>query len=144
VTLPASGNPRYEFGDEPILLDYEIGQTQVRPGDVLNVELYWQPESAVDSDYHVFVHLSNDADQILVQTDGPPRGGDYPTALWQSGEVVRDEYQLYVPPSTPEGIYHLWAGMYDVADGIRLVIRSDTGEEQPDNRAHLGTVRIGD
>ena len=85
----------------------------------------------MSTDYTVFLHLRDDAGQLVAQADGPPLAGWYPTSWWAPGEWVVDDHSFALPPTLSPGNYHLVAGLYDPLSGQRL------GEEQP-----LGTVEI--
>ena len=101
-----------ELGDGISLISY-----QVKPlGDSLHVTLYWQATQTPVQNYSVFVHLS-DKDAIstpgdmIAQADSQnPVYGWYPTTKWGAGEIVREDYELTVPPGkTPKLIS---VGMY--------------------------------
>jgi hypothetical protein len=90
---------------------------QVKPmGHSLRVTLYWQAARTPSQNYSVFVHLS-DQDAIsapgdmIAQADSQnPVYGWYPTTKWSAGEIVREDYELAVPPGkTPRLIS---VGMY--------------------------------
>ena len=49
---------------------------------------------------------------IVAQSDAPPRGGAYPTSWWMKGEVVSETVNLSLT-GVPEGVYWLAAGLYD-------------------------------
>jgi len=110
-----------ELGDGISLLARQVSQT----GSVLRVTLYWQAARTPSQNYSVFVHLS-DKEQIsapgdiITQADSQnPVYGWYPTTKWDAGEIVREDYQLTVPPGkTPRLIS---VGMYtrDAAGAFR-------------------------
>ncbi len=62
--------------------------------------------------------------------------GDYPTSVWDVGEVIEDEYILTVREDTPAGPHWLEVGMYELATEQRLPILGDDGEIK-DNRILL-------
>jgi hypothetical protein len=89
--------------------------------DELWVTVYWEALDAPESDYRVAVHLLSEvppegAHHILAQADSVhPVSGRYPVTLWETGEVVRDDYGLPVPPGThPAGVR---IGMYQIVEG---------------------------
>ncbi|HLY26988.1 MAG TPA: hypothetical protein VKQ72_11660, partial [Aggregatilineales bacterium] len=45
----------------------------------------------------------------------------YHTRLWQTGEIIFDEWRIIVP-KLPPGTYEIRAGMYDASSGKRLPI----------------------
>ena len=133
--------------EEAIRLDVDLGpirllgamanQTEVQPGDVLALTLYWQalrPDSGqgvkLDSrqgegtlavDYTVFVHLLGQYDRVLAQRDAAPGLGGRPTSQWEPGEVVADPYLLALPEAAYAPEEAVWeVGLYDARTGRRL------------------------
>ena len=60
------------------LLGYRIADKSVRPGDELDVTLYWRAPQPLDMDYKVFVHVVREG-QVVAQHDAEPGLGGYPT-----------------------------------------------------------------
>ncbi len=107
------------------LLGYDLDRQSVRPGEALRVTLYWQANRNPAADYTVFVQLLGPegaaADQrLLAQLDRQPYAGLYPTSRWRVGQILKETYELKIPPSTADGQYELIAGMYSLPDGRRL------------------------
>jgi hypothetical protein len=103
----------------------------------MNLTLYWRATDMPSQDYTVFVHLLDESGVLRGQGDGPPVGGDYPTSLWEPGEVVADEHHLDVDADAPPGSYRLAVGLYRPADGTRLAVWDAASIPQPDNRVIL-------
>lgn len=102
---------------------------EVKPGARLPLTLYWQAEGRLDQDYTVFVHLVDGQGKLWAQQDGQPRGGRYPTSIWESGELVSDPYGLELPPGLPTGPYWLEVGMYRHDSGERLKRLDGSGDK---------------
>ncbi len=101
------------IGDFARLYGYRlIKQSPIRRGDAFRVELYWQAEQRAPTDYTVFVQLLDARGNLIAQRDSAPRGGTYPTSIWDAGEVIADSYTLTVPPDADAGAYQLIVGMY--------------------------------
>ena len=66
------------FGDQVDLIGYDTGAS--------NLTLYWSARAPMAANYTVFVHVLDDQGKIIAQADAQPRGGDYPTSLWETGE----------------------------------------------------------
>jgi hypothetical protein len=95
------------------LLGYDIEGDS----DMLEVTLHWTALQSMSEDFTTFVHLLDAEGRLLAQADGPP---DYPTAVWDVGEVVLDLKRLALPPGLPDGPLQLMAGAYRWRDGERL------------------------
>jgi hypothetical protein len=57
---------------------------------------------------------------LVAQKDNWPRGGRYPTSVWDQGEVVDDHHTLVLPANLPDGDYQVIIGLYSVDSGVRL------------------------
>ena len=126
----------YRFGDGIALVGYDLEED----GQELRLILHWASLAPVDQDYTVFVHLVG-PDGALAQADGPPAGGDYPTSLWEYGEIVFDERSIPTQ-GLPAGTYHLRLGMYLLETGVRLPALDASGERLPDDVVDLVEVEL--
>jgi hypothetical protein len=89
-----------ELGDGIRLVAHPIKLTN----GALRVTLYWQAAQTPSQNYSVFLHLSDKdhisaAEDIIAQADSQnPVYGWYPTTKWGADEIVREDYELVVPP----------------------------------------------
>ena len=118
---------RANLGDKVEFLGYDLRQTELRPGEVLPLTLYWRDLQEMDVSYTVFTHLVGEDGRIWGQQDNPPQGGRCPTTLWVEGEVVTDEYRIPLKPEAPPGEYTLEIGLYDARTGKRLPVLDEEG-----------------
>jgi len=92
------------FEDEINLLGYHLDKSVLRPGDILDLRLYWLAERTPTADHKIFVHLSKlDDSGTVAQIDEPPLLGQGFTSRWDPGEIVIDEHQLPIDGSIPLG-----------------------------------------
>jgi len=122
------------FGGKARLLGYEASDEEIRPGESVEVTLYWQSLAEMDKDYTVFVHLLDENDLVIAQRDTYPGLGTYPTRLWRVGDAFTDRYVLNLPatvfaPCT--GRFEV--GLYDFSSGERLPARGPDGQPLGDN-----------
>ena len=112
----------------------------------LLISLYWRCVSPPDVDYTVFVHLQDRDGNQVAQHDGQPQGGAYPTSIWDTGEVVRDEHLLPLPSGPLPGDYWLQVGLYRLESGQRLPVEeSGNGVMICDPGCiELGPIKLGD
>jgi len=115
-------------GDGMELLGYDMGASEVRPGQDLAVTLYWRARSPMGEDYSVFVHLLTENELIVGQRDVYPGRGTFPTTQWRPGDAIADTYVIPVSPTafSPSQAV-LEVGMYNQATGARLPIRDASG-----------------
>jgi hypothetical protein len=131
------------LGDGVLFLGYDMGSDDVKPGDTLELILYWQALQELQVSYTVFAHLLDVKNQIWGQIDSIPGRGDAPTTGWIPGETITDEYQLVVDPEAPPGEYIIEIGMYDANTGERLPAYGGA-EESVGDRILLGHIRLVD
>ena len=104
--------------------DAKIGaRIEAAAGDALTFSLFWGALAHMEIDYTVFVHVVGADGEMLVQSDRQPLGGFYPTSFWQTGRTVVDAVSLELPAGAAPGSYTIYAGMYDLVTGERLVVR---------------------
>src|SRR5579859_6269461 len=94
------------------------------PGHPTSLTLAWKSLAATDQDYTVFVHVLDANGQVAAQTDSQPRGGAFPTSLWQPGEFVSDDYHFDLAP----GRYTIELGLYLPETGQRLSLPAGAGD----------------
>lgn len=123
------------------LLGYDAPQS-VLPGDLMTVTFYWMAREPDGRDYTVFVHLLDEAGQLVAQSDGQPRAGTYPTSIWSAGERIVDEHVLVLPPDLPPGDYSIRVGLYDAASGARLPAQDPAGNGYNEDAVNVTVVRV--
>ncbi len=96
----------------------------VRPGQDLDLTLYWQGGKAPRPAWSVTVQVlplppegqgEEPVGPPVAQADGPPAGGSRPAPGWRPDELVADAHRLGLPPELPPGRYLLIAAVYDPA-----------------------------
>ena len=103
--------------DEGIsFLGYDLEEDEER----LRIALHWQAGGTPSKSYTVFAHLINGDGEQIANADGVPVSGDYPTTLWQGGEIIIDQHLMSLPPDLPPGVYGMNIGLYDPADFSRV------------------------
>ena len=129
------------LGEGVLFLGYDLSSNEVKPGEILQLTLYWQALEEMETSYTVFTHLLDAENQIWGQMDGIPGKGESPTTSWIEGEVISDGYQILVDPEAPVDEYTIEIGMYDAKTGSRLSVL-DTQGQPGDDRILLQTVRV--
>ena len=110
------------FGNSIRLLGYDRPIVSTANREIL-VRLYWQPLAPIRESYTVFLHLVNESNVIIAQTDTIPGGGNAPTTGWIAGEVIADELRVALPANLTAGSYRLVLGMYESKSGTRLSVQ---------------------
>ncbi len=118
---------RASFSQQLTLLGYSIDS---REGDSFNVALHWQAEATMHQNYTVSVQLLDRAGSLVAQHDAQPRGGTYPTRVWESGEVVIDPHSVPLDPKQRPQVTTLRVVVYDGISGGRLPVGSGDAFDQ--------------
>ncbi|NTU62848.1 MAG: phospholipid carrier-dependent glycosyltransferase [Chloroflexi bacterium] len=101
------------FGGSIKLIGYRI-----EAGAVPRVVLCWQSIKPTPFDYTVFVHVPDGGE--VISGDGQPVGGNYPTSVWQAGQVIEDAHPL--PAGSELKIPRASIGLYRLDTGERLPV----------------------
>jgi hypothetical protein len=100
------------LGDSVTLRGYQLGAGPVKPGQNLNVKVYWQTGAPLAEDYTIFTQLLNSQGTQVAGWDSQPLGGYFPTSQWPAHEIVTDVVSLPLPAGLSPGDYSLITGMY--------------------------------
>src|SRR5690606_3163326 len=92
--------------------------------------LYWQTSQPLNERATVFVHLLDEARQIIAQDDAQPVRNSYPLPVWSPGTSVADAHPLIWPEGSPART----VGLYNPADFARWPVTDANGVELPDGR----------
>ncbi|HLF02005.1 MAG TPA: hypothetical protein VI547_08510, partial [Anaerolineales bacterium] len=103
---------------------YDLNGDTFKPGDTVELMLYWMSAEPIKANYIVFVHiLDSQTDKLIAGQDGPPDYGNTPTYEWVGDmQFVRDQRIFTIPPDAPAGTYTLRIGMYDADTKARVEI----------------------
>ncbi|MGQ9667805.1 MAG: hypothetical protein ACUVWB_10865, partial [Anaerolineae bacterium] len=119
--MPAARMDPLTFGESIRLVGAEIPQTEVSPGDTLDITLYWECLAAVEEDYNITLKLWGRGMQIVGSVDTYPGWGAYPTSLWLPGQMIRDHYTIAIDPQAPApAILRVDVGVYPLETMERL------------------------
>ena len=122
-----------QFADDlPRQPDLHLVESEFEPvwtmGTTVPVTLTWVATEQPQSDYQVFIHLRDlQTGEIIVQADGPPVAGWYPSSWWSVNERVVDAHLLMLPSNLQPGSYQLVAGLYDLVTNTRPIPEIDLG-----------------
>jgi len=118
------------FGERIALKGYGVME-EVKPGDVLAVNLRWKAIATSPVDYHLFVHLVDQDGRLWAQKDSQKF-----TSGWQPGEEVDDKEAILLPLDIPPGQYQILVGFYLLESGQRLKLANG-----PDS-LRLGSIEV--
>lgn len=124
-----AGQP--SFGGQLQLLgvETELGN------ESLNLLSYWRVEAAPEGSLKIFIHLLDEAGNVVAQHDGLDV---QPGGLVQGDEFVQ-RHVIPLPPDLEPGSYGLQVGVYEVENGRRLEVATAV---QPTDRILLNLVEL--
>ncbi len=109
------------LGGKVELVGATVEPGRVVPGQPARVTLFFKVLERIDDDYTVFVHVEDvDGRMERMNLDHKPANGMYPTTQWKPGETVKDEFTLYLPPSTPSRGVNIWLGLWEPRTDTRM------------------------
>jgi hypothetical protein len=109
-----------------VLIGGDFPEVALRPGQTLAYTLHWQAIDSITQDYTVFNHLLDAEGNMIAQQDSMPQQNQYPTSLWDSGEIVVDPRAIPLPKRLEPGVYTLRVGLYESETGQRLRLENRT------------------
>lgn len=83
------------FAEQIVWLGYQVAPSGADNRST-KLTLYWRGLEPLQINYLSFVHVLNEADQLLTQVDHGPGNGTYPSSGWVPGEVIADEFMLAI------------------------------------------------
>jgi len=115
-----------DFSNGMQLLGWNLVSGQpVKPGQTLQLRLFWGAGKPPDFDYSAFVRLDDGKGLLVHDSDhGPGQGIDLLSHAWQPGEVVPDDWTLAIPAGVHPGTYRLEVGLYDYRD-LKTIAATD-------------------
>jgi hypothetical protein len=126
------------------LLGYDLARTTARPGEAVDLTLYWTAAGRVTANSRVFVHLMGPDGQLWANSDKfhPGIYEAMPTGRWPVGYSLSDHHTLPLAPDTPPGIYHLRVGLWNGYTGERVPVAGAAGEPTGDAATLPDTLTI--
>ena len=95
---------RAHYGDLE-LLGENIAPAELRPGDPVDVTLYWQARRALLPDARFRLQLLDAAGKLWQEKIIRPAGDGYPTDRWQAGDRFKGQFRLWLPENAAAGRY---------------------------------------
>ncbi|PDW02408.1 hypothetical protein [Candidatus Viridilinea mediisalina] len=114
----------------------------LRPGEEVGLRLTWQSLEAIPRPWTVFVHLVDEQELIVAQSNRQPRDAGLPFPRWTRGDWVDDTHWLNLPADLPPGTYRLRVGLFLPDAGGRRQLVWDAQGELLGDLVELGMVEV--
>jgi len=125
------------------LRGYAFNPAAVRPGEPVDIELYWEVAGQPPGDYLLFVHLVDaETGALVAQRDTHPGLGNFPSSQWRPGDRFVERLSLYVPETAyVPAAAELRVGLY-APGGFRLGLTDATTGAGLGDSFPLGRVAL--
>ncbi len=140
LQLPSGAN----LGDKIEITSLTIQPGVASPGEAVKVSAFYKVLADMDTDYLVFVHVEDvDGKVERLNADHPAAGGTVPTSKWKKGETIRDDFQVFVPPTMNVRGLNLLMGFWDPKTDARLPLKNvDAIRHDGQNRILIGQIPV--
>ena len=104
-----------------------LQERQVRAGEKLVLDLYWEAVQPVEEDLLTLIQLVDGEGRFLMYADGSPTAGRDTTDRWPPGVPLAARHLLPVPAGGAPGIYRLAKALLSslsVCAGVILALRA--------------------
>ncbi len=112
------------WGERLLLRGYDISTAHLKPGERLELALYWQALAPMPVRYRTFVHV--ESERIWGQHDDDPVCR-LRTDEWRPPQSGVGQFRVTLDPNTPPGRYPVLVGVYDPETGARLEAKDENG-----------------
>jgi len=132
------------LGDKIEITGLIIQPGAATPGEAVKVSAFYKVLDDIQNDYLVFVHVEDvDGKVDRINADHPAAGGTVPTSKWKKGETIRDDFQVYVPPTMNVRGLSLLMGFWDPKTDVRLPLKNvDQIRSDGQNRILVGQIPV--
>jgi hypothetical protein len=100
----------YRLNETLRLIGYDVNATAFRPGDRLELTVYWYASAPIPYGYASFVHVSTGGPPLAQADKLNPAG--IPTKTWPTTGFIQDHYAIVLPSEMPPGTYQITVGLY--------------------------------
>ena len=125
--VPSFSPLQANFANDLDLVGYE--SSNMEPGSVLDITLYWRPARKVERDVEIFVDLYDPIrDTAIANSHRWPLNGVYRVRSWRPGKRMPLSLRLSVPDDIAPGPYQLRTGVVDLIgrDRVPLLTGDDS------------------
>ncbi len=146
---PPAGPPQEfksgaNFGDNVELVSTIVAPGSAFVGDTVRVGLNFKVLKQMDVDYMIFVHVEDvDGRVDRLNVDHAPMRGARPTSKWNAGEMVRDEFEIPIPPQMNVRGLNILMGFWDPKTDARLpLVNKDVIPNDGNNRIMAARFQV--
>jgi 4-amino-4-deoxy-L-arabinose transferase-like glycosyltransferase len=121
---PADATPTSaNFESAAEIVGYQVAEAAPKPGEAVEVTVFWKPLAQTATPLQVFVHLVDDDGIIAAQRDTYPGLGNAVTTTWQVNQIFADTYRVVIPETADAPhLLTVRVGLWNRDEGRPLVV----------------------
>jgi hypothetical protein len=133
------------LGGKVEIVGAQVAPGRINPGESAKVTVFFKVLDSMTADYMIFVHVEDAEGRVdRINADHAPMGGQRPTSTWKVGELLRDEFSVYVPPGMPVRGLNLLMGLWDPKTDARLPLTNPSlVRNDGNNRITIASIPVG-
>ncbi len=133
------------LGDKVEITQLIVTPGRAMPGEPIRISAYYRVLDEIPIDYMVFVHVEDvDGRMDRLNADHAPAAGQNPTSRWKKGDMIRDDFQIYVPPNVNVRGVNVLMGFWDPKTDARLPLKNpDAVRSDGNNRILVAQIPVG-
>ncbi|MCA9914060.1 MAG: hypothetical protein KC496_11950, partial [Anaerolineae bacterium] len=117
----------YRFGDIAELMGMSPARITARPGDEVEIKLYWRALRATNREFQVYL---NSVENNTIRRNSYPGNGNLLSTDWETGQTWTEQFLITIPSDTvPQTTLSLVAGLYDASSQTALVAQDNQGND---------------
>jgi hypothetical protein len=124
------------FGDMVKFLGFILENEKPRTGGQVQLKSYWQILKPLPEDMAIFVHMVNEADEIVAQGDALALLSD----SLKGGDIFAQRHSILMPPGSGTGNFPLYIGLYSRPGEFPPLPITNTGTGM-ETRLQIATIR---
>jgi hypothetical protein len=109
-----------EFGRDLTLLGAVIPDRVIELPGFVHLALMWRADVDSPSDVTVQFQVIDSEGNLVREVVTRPVDGRYPSSVWSAGELVRDQYSVWLPTQSAPGSYELRVGLREFDHWLSL------------------------
>jgi hypothetical protein len=140
LTTPPT--PKYavnaDLDGKLVYLGLDVDHVPIEPGKDVTLTHYWKLVSPPGQDWKTFTHLNGAGAKNFINADHAPVKGKYPVSAWKTGEIIRDQHTVRLPPGWAQPTVEVYVGLW--RGPTRMPVRS--GPHDAEGRVLAATVPV--
>ena len=113
-----------------------------KDASTLQVTLHWQTWLTLTQEVRTYVHVQDQAGNLVAQEDGLPLMGIANPLWWKPGDQWRDLRVVILPAALKPGPYILRVGVYPASGSGRFQALDPSGHRFDNDSATLATLEL--